>query len=302
MNDIIDGSYTPRIPSITRRVEIRGLGYNVREWGDPSAPLLVLVHGHRDASSTFQFIVDLFKKDWRVVSPDWRGFGHTDWAPHGYWYQDYVADLDALLEVLSPDAPVRLAGHSLGGNISNVYAGVRPERVARVCSLDGFGLRTGKAEDAPGHLEKFLAAWRQPTPTPRPYPDVTAMAERLMAANGKLDRPRALFLAAHQHRKLDDGSLVWSFDPAHSRPFATLHRVDEWGACWRRIEAPALWISSDRVFPPSMQKDSEYTFEWRLQQVRDVSFHRLAGTGHNVHHDAPELVADLIEEFMASSL
>ena len=179
---------------------------------------------------------------------------------------------------------------------------MRAERVERVCSLDGFGLRTGSAEDAPGHLEKFLAAWRQPAPTPRHYADVTAMAERLMVANKKLDRPRALFLAAHQHRQLDDGSLVWSFDPAHSRPFATLHRVDEWGACWRQIECPALWISSDRVFPPSMQKDMQYTFEWRLEQVPHVQFHRLAGTGHNVHHDAPEQVAALVEDFMAAPL
>lgn len=294
-------AYHPRIASTTRTINVRGLDYNIREWGDKDAPMLVMLHGHRDASATFQFVVDLFADDWRVVAPDWRGFGHSAWAPQGYWYQDYVADLDAVLESVSPDSPVRLIGHSLGGNISNVYAGVRPDRVARVCSLDGFGLRTGKAEDAPDHLDKFLAAWRQPTPTPRPYPDVAAMADRLMAANKQLDRPRALFLADHQHRKLDDGSLVWSFDPAHSRPFATLHRLDEWGACWRRIECPALWISSDRVFPPSMQKDTEYTFEWRLEQVRDVEFHRLEGTGHNVHHDAPEKVAELLESFMASS-
>ncbi|MGE3248505.1 MAG: alpha/beta fold hydrolase [Beijerinckiaceae bacterium] len=293
-----EGAYTRRVISSTRRQDIRGVDYNIREWGDPSAPLLVLLHGHRDASSTFQFVVDLFRHEWRVVCPDWRGFGHTAWAPGGYWYQDYLADLDALLDKLSPDAPVRLAGHSLGGNMSNVYAGVRPERVVRVCSLDGFGLRTRGAEDTPGHLEKFLKAWREPVPSPRPYPNVEAMADRLMQGNKNLTRDKALFLAAHQHIVRDDGSLVWSFDPAHSRPFATLHRVDEWAACWRAIACPALWIGSDRVFPPSMQSDT-LSFEWRLEQVKDVTFHRLAGTGHNVHHDAPEKVAELVEDFFA---
>ena len=297
----IQGAYQPRIASTTRTMPLRGIDYSIREWGDPSAPLLVLVHGHRDASITFQFVVDHFARDWHVVAPDWRGFGHSGWAPQGYWHQDYLADLDALLENLSPDAPVRLAGHSLGGNISNLYAGVRPDRIARICSLDGFGLRTGSADDSPRHLHKFLAAWREPVPTARPYPDVEAMAERLMQANKKLDLPRALLLAANQHRVLADGSLVWSFDPAHSRPFATLHRVDEWAACWRNITAPALWIASGRVFPPSMQSDS-LTFEWRLEQLADVEYHRLENTSHNLHHDAPEQVAALVEDFMAKSL
>lgn len=301
MRRSLSGAYEPKIQSRTKKLSIRGFDYNIREWGDGDAPLLVLLHGHRDASITFQFIIDLFSRDWHVVSPDWRGFGHSDWAPNGYWHQDYLADLDALLEIISPDNPVRLAGHSLGGNTANVYAGVRPERVARVASLDGFGLRTKTADDTPAHLAKFLAAWRDDISEPRPYNTIEEMAERLMKANSRLDHPRALFLANNQHRVCEDGTLRWCFDPAHSRPFATLHRVDEWAACWRAIACPALWIGSDRVFPPSMRGDS-LSFEWRLEQVPDVTFHRLEGTGHNVHHDAPEKVAQLIEEFMLATM
>lgn len=297
----IPGAYKPKIQSRTKTLPIRGFKYNVREWGDDGAPLLVLLHGHRDASITFQFVVDQFARDWHVVSPDWRGFGQTAWAPHGYWHQDYLADLDALLEIISPDATVRLAGHSLGGNMANIYAGVRPDRVARVASLDGFGLRTKTAEDTPAHLSKFLAAWREKMPQARPYASVEEMADRLMKANARLDRPRALFLAKHQHRVGDDGKLRWCFDPAHARPFATLHRVDEWAACWRAITCPALWIGSEQVFPPSMRGDS-LSFEWRLEQVPDVTFHRIEGTGHNIHHDAPDTVARLIEDFMKDAL
>lgn len=297
----LEDAYQPRRASATRRLPIRGLDYNIREWGDPGAPLVVMLHGHRDASSTFQFVVDNFRNEWRVVAPDWRGFGHSQWAEQGYWHQDYLADLDALLEILSPDAPVRLVGHSLGGNTANTYAGVRPGRVKRVVSLDGFGLRTRTAEDTPEHLEKFLKSWREPASQARPYADVAAMADRLLQANKNLTRDKALFLAVNQHRLRPDGALVWSFDPAHARPFATLHRVDEWAACWRRIACPALWIGSDRIFPPSMQGDS-LSFEWRLGQVRDVTFHRLAGTSHNLHHDAPDKVASLVEEFLLPTL
>jgi pimeloyl-ACP methyl ester carboxylesterase len=301
MTDIqVSGAYQPRLVSTTRSMAVRGFSYNIREWGDPSAPLLVMLHGHRDASSTFQFAVDLFKRDWHVVSPDWRGFGQSQWAPQGYWHQDYLADLDALLEILSPHEPVRLAGHSLGGNTVNTYAGVRPDRVLRACSLDGFGLRTKIPEDSPGQLEKFLEAWRKPLAGARPYSTIESMAERLMQGNKNLTRDKALFLAAHQHRRLEDGTLAWSFDPAHARPFGTLHRVDELGACWRNITCPMLWIASDRIFPPSMRGDS-LSFEWRMEQVKDLTFHRLAGTSHNIQHDAPGEVAGLIEDFMTST-
>ncbi|MCC2097931.1 MAG: alpha/beta hydrolase [Hyphomicrobiales bacterium] len=294
------GAYQPRRVSRTKFINIRGVQYNIREWGEDGAPLLVFLHGHRDASSTFQFVVDLFQHDWHVVCPDWRGFGQTAWTPQGYWHQDYLADLDALVDMLSPDAPVRLVGHSLGGNTVNTFAGVRADRVARACSLDGFGLRTKTAEDSPEQLQKFLNAWRDPLPGARPYPDVASMADRLMQANKNLTRDKALFLAAHQHRELGDGSLAWSFDPAHARPFGTLHRVDELAACWRQISCPMLWIASDRIFPPSMRGDS-LSFEWRMEQVKGLTFHRLDGTSHNVHHDAPDRVAMLVEEFMAPS-
>ena len=59
-----------------------------------------------------------------MLAPDWRGFGRSA-APgvDSYWFPDYVADLDALLDRISPDAPVDLVGHSMGGNVVMSYAG-----------------------------------------------------------------------------------------------------------------------------------------------------------------------------------
>ena len=68
-----------------------------------------------DVSASFQFLVDCFARDWYVIAPDWRGFGLSAWAPGGYWFPDYYADLDALLEIYQPAAPVFLAGHTTPG-------------------------------------------------------------------------------------------------------------------------------------------------------------------------------------------
>ena len=110
---------------------------------------LVALHGWMDVGASFQFLVDALVDDWHVVAPDLRGFGRSEWQPQGYWFADYIADLDALLDQVSPDAPVRLLGHSLGGNIVMHYAGSRPARVHAVVSLEGFGIPFELASAAP---------------------------------------------------------------------------------------------------------------------------------------------------------
>lgn len=69
------------------------------------------------ATRTFQFVVDALASRWHVIAPDWRGFGRTHCRAPAYWFPDYLADLDDLLSKYSPTAPVRLVGHSMGGNI-----------------------------------------------------------------------------------------------------------------------------------------------------------------------------------------
>lgn len=292
-------AYQPKRVSRTESRSIRGIRYNIRRWGPADAPLIVMVHGHRDASITWQFVVDNFQRDYHIVAPDWRGFGYSGWAEQGYWHQDYLADLDALIDWVSPDAPVNLVGHSLGGNVANTYAGVRPERVAKLCAVDGFGLRNREPDDVPQHMNRWLKSWRDPLPKSRPYASLEDMAARLVQANPKLDMPRARLLAWGQHRIDANGAYGWSFDPAHARPFGTLHRVDEWAACWRRITAPVLWVGSGTPFPPTIEDDS-HPLEWRRQQLPHARFERVAGTGHNVQHDGAQELALLIEQLLES--
>src|SRR5204863_9286822 len=142
-------------PLRSLRVGLRGLEFQVLTWGEPSAPKLFLLHGWMDVAASFQFLVDAFMRERYVIAPDLRGFGKSAWQPQGYWYADYIADLEALLQAFAPGEAVDLAGHSLGGNVVLHYAGVRPARVRRLISLDGFGIR---AEDSAAAPEK-LAKW-----------------------------------------------------------------------------------------------------------------------------------------------
>ena len=87
-------------------VPIRWLTYHVRAWGRPEDRKLFLLHGWMDVSASFQFLVDALAGDWHVLAPDWRGFGLSDTPQDGYWFADYVADLDALRARLRQTKPL----------------------------------------------------------------------------------------------------------------------------------------------------------------------------------------------------
>ncbi len=244
-------------------------------------------------------MVDCFAAEWRILAPDWRGHGKSEHAPQGYWFPDYLADLDALLEQLFPARPVPLVGHSLGGNAACTYAGLRPGRVSRLVSLDGFGLPDLGPQAAPPQFRRWLEGWREPPPPHKPYASVAQMAARLRQQNLRLDEAKALFLASALSERLEDGRFVWAFDPRHRAPFAILHRKAEWAACLADVSAPALFIGSDRPVPPALAEEPD-GLAARAAAIPGSRFERIAGAGHNLHHDEPEAVAALLEQFLTA--
>lgn len=287
-------TYVPRRISRTRHLDVRGLPIQLREW-DADGPPLLLLHGFLDASITFQFLVDAMTHDRRIIAPDWRGHGGSAWPPQGYWLHDYLADLDTIVDALSPDRPVDIVGHSLGGNLVTIFAGIRPQRVRRLASIDGFAMRDTPAQNAPERIGKWLDSLKD-TPKERVYASVDEMADRLMAANRRLTRDKALFLAQNLARPVGSG-VAFAFDPNHRRPFPTLHRLDEWAACWEKVEAQALWIAASDRFAKTPQ-ESRDNFDGRLKHLRHGRGTEIPDTGHNIHHDAPEALARLLEEFL----
>src|SRR6478735_2111214 len=145
--------YQIRRASRSEFVPIRNLRYHVRTWGEPAAGStpLVLVHGWMDVAASWQFVVDALGGDHYVIAPDWRGYGLTETpVTDNYWYPDYLADLDFLLDHYAPGQPVDLVGHSMGGNIAMIYAGSRPGRIRKLVNLEGFGMAATRPEQAPG--------------------------------------------------------------------------------------------------------------------------------------------------------
>ena len=277
---------------------IRGLRYHVRRWPAPGAPKVVLLHGWMDVSASFQFMVDALKRDWDVYAPDWRGYGLTEWGKGDcYWFADYIADLDFLLEAISPDAPVNLVGHSLGGNVATMYAGVRPERIARLVNLEGFGLSTTRPEDAPRRYARWVKELHD-RPGFRPYPSFAELAKRLREGNPRLTAERADFLARHWGREAD-GKVVLRGDPAHTIVNPILYRYEEVRACWRAVRAPVLWVDASETTALERLGLDETQHAERRGAFGDLRYVTMPDAGHMLHHDQPKALAKLIEDFLA---
>ena len=306
----MDTPYAELRPGRIRRLPVRNVAYQLREWGDaslvtPERPLLVLTHGWMDVGASFQFIVDELARlegaMRHVVALDWRGFGgSTGGGADAFWFHDYLGDLDAVLDALSPAAPVDLAGHSMGGNVVMSYAGVRPARVRRLVNLEGFGLPESKADQAPARLAKWLDELKEPASL-RAYDSVGEVAARLRKNNARLPADKAAWLAPHWSEQRADGRWHILGDAAHKLVNPVLYRVEEVMAGWRRIAAPVLWVEGANTDVTKFwgNRYPREDFESRLAQVPSVERLLLEDCGHMLHHDQPAAVAARLRTFLA---
>ena len=276
---------------------VRGLETRLTWWGGPSATPVVLLHGFMDCGPTWQFLVDCLPASWTCVAPDWRGFGGTQWAPQGYWFADYFADLEALLDVLVPHRSARVIAHSMGANIASMYAGIRPARLEWLANLDGIGLPRMAADAAPGRYERWLSELLDPPQGTR-YESVAQLAESLLQRNAKLTRPRAEFIARAWSRDVPDesGAVSLRFDPRHRIVNPVLFRRDEAEACWARMTIPMLLLRAERSeFLARLGDDG--SIERVRAQFRTARLVSLPEAGHSMHHEDPQTVARHIVDF-----
>ena len=186
------------------------------------------------------------------------------------------------------------------------YAGVRPARVRRVISLDGFGIRAEESAAAPEKYAKWLDALADPKDFAT-YASFEAVADRLQKSNPRLPRDKALFLAAHWAEALPDGRIRLASDPRHRLPFPTVYRIEETYAVWRNIAAPTLWIAAEDSNIPRWLDDHPEgeggtdTFAVVRRRFAHIPHGKLVtipDAGHMLHHDQPAAVAAAMEAFL----
>ena len=267
--------------------DVRGLKLHALERGQ-GEPVLLL-HGWLDHAHSFDLLAPLLPG--RTVALDFRGHGDSQWVGAGgfYHFLEYVADIDEVAEQLSPSAPIRIVGHSMGAAAGLIYAAARPARVAHLTMIDAVPLPIS-LQEIPARLTSYLADLRKTPRNRRRVDSVEDAAARLMRNNASLSAAAAKLLAEHgvSPDPEQDGMLAWKWDPllrAHSPMPVTEEAVQL--ICAQAV-APILAIRAENGM-----MGSEAELRARFPHLK-LSVQTIPGSGHHVHLDAPDAVARLV--------
>lgn len=277
-----------------RFYQSQGLRLHYSDWGNASAPPLLLVHGGLDHSRSWDHVARALRPDFHVIAPDLRGHGDSDWARgSSYSLADHVYDLACLVKAEGLE-DVAIVGHSMGGMVSLTYAGAFPEKVSRLAVLDGvtnFPARKVKPIEARiadwvGDLDKTAQRKTQR------YASVADGADRMLGRNARLTREQAMHLATHALKRDADGGYTWKFDPyLRARAPYRLSLQDNI-ALWSRIACPTLLVAGGESFLPDPETAGV------LGHFRRAELVKIEGAGHWVQHDRPAEIIDALETFL----
>ena len=274
------------------KLGLNGLNLHVTEWGRADASPVVMLHGIRGYSATFDGVAAALQPEFRVIAYDQRGRGESDWDPRRDYYTDtYVRDLLGVADALGLDS-FDLLGHSMGGIVAMVFAATYPARLRRMVIEDA-GLGAFEASSGAQRIQKELAA----TPTVfANWSEAQEFMRRLRPSVSEEARQQRL---RNMLKQRDDGSFTWRYD--HEGIAATrLHpdpaRLVDLAEHVPRITCPTLVIRGGRS--DYLQSDMAQRMCASNARIQAVE---IPDAGHYVHDDQPELFEAQVASFFRTA-
>lgn len=275
----------------TRTLRLRGMEFGLIEAGHSDGPPLVLLHGWQDQAAMWLPFIEalLGLAPYRIVAMDLRGFGASEHNAPGsaYAFAEYLVDLDHLLDHFP--GPVILAGHSMGGTLASLYAGLRPERVGKLVLVDGLGIPDGLDGVVP-RLREHLDGSKVVVPH-KVFPDVEDMARRLIRAHPCLSPGHARVLAERASVRTEIG-WTWRWDPRHRVRLAVPYRQDQHLRVLAEVKAPTLIVLPERAAFPVED------LERLASAIPQAQRRQLAACGHMLQVEQPQALAAAVHDFL----
>lgn len=278
---------------VSQRLKLRYV-----DWGNPGAPPLILLHGGRDHSRSWDWSAEALRTKWHVIAPDLRGHGDSEWSPDG----DYgtLANLYDLAQLIHQQglAPVTIVAHSFGGNIALRYAGTYPENVRRLVAIEGLGpsprMLADRLAKPPGkRLRDWIEAKRASAGrTPRKYASIDEALQRMKEANAYLSDAQARHLTIHGVSQNEDSTYSWKFDP-YMRIFPPFDMAQaDIEQLWAAISCPTLLMYGEKSWASNPEKDGRAT---HFRNARVILFEN---AGHWLHHDQFDRFMSELDAFL----
>jgi pimeloyl-ACP methyl ester carboxylesterase len=276
-----------------RFYESQGLRLHYADWGNVSAPPLVLIHGGLDHCRTWDAIAQALQPHFHVMAPDLRGHGDSDWAKgSSYSLVDNVYDVSRLMKFAGAQNAA-IVGHSMGGMVSLAYAGTYPERVSRLVNLDGTFLSGSRGLSIGEQMSRWIEQLdRISEIEPSTFTTIDEAAQRLAGRNKRLTPAQALHLARYGVRQGSDGLYRWKFD--HYQRARAPYRLSakDYIGLWSQIACPTLLMWGDESFLPDPEASG------LLAHFRQAEMIKVAGAGHWLHHDRLDEVLVALRRFL----
>jgi pimeloyl-ACP methyl ester carboxylesterase len=270
------------------------------DWGQDHLPPLLLVHGGLDHARNWDWVARSLRERFHVYAMDLRGHGNSAWAPGAmYSIPELVLDLATLIDMLTGQphsgGPISLVGHSLGGILTLLYAGLYPARVRQVIAIEGLGFPAMHRihKPAPERLRTWIETVRKlEQREAQRYPTIDAAVARMKEANPHLSDEVARHLTVHGTNWNADGSLIWKFDNyARSLP-PYGHSIEDLRAIFAEITCPVLLVWGRESWLPDPDTED------RASAIRNRQVLKVDGAGHWVHHDRLDLFLEAANRFL----
>ena len=260
--------------------EVQGIRLHYREWGDPGAPDLLLVHGWTNYSLGWAGVAEHFAGRYHVVAPDLRGHGESDKPQTGYRLRDFAEDVHQFIANLGLERPA-YAGHSWGGNIGTILASDHPEDISRAFLEDPVYWRMQHAfvTALPGGLARLS----------RPEAEIRAEARErgLSPEQEDWEVYRNRHFSAHALTRLLTDNRDWAL--------ASEERL-------RRIQVPTLILVGDATVSPQPGAIlAQELGHLRTIASPQVAFEFWEGVGHMMRGTRPDAYNERLDRWLSGS-
>ncbi|GAB5456178.1 MAG: alpha/beta hydrolase [Henriciella sp.] len=270
------------------------------EWGEATAPPLVLVHGGRDQKRSWDRVAARLAKTYRVIAFDLRGHGQSDWVSDGdYGVMDHVYDLTSLVDALELER-FTLLGHSLGGNITLRFAGLFPDRIEKLVAIEGLGpspkmLVERQSQPLSERLNNWIEQRRSLSDRgPRVMSDLAEAKGRMKAAFSHLPDDLIHHLTETGLKTNSDGTVSWAYDPAGMGRSPADISHDDFVELWTKITCPTWLVYGANSWASNPAEDG------RARHFQNANVTLIEDAGHWLHHDQFDDFMDQLDSFLGS--
>lgn len=273
-------------------------------WGPPNGKPVFALHGWLDNAGTFDNLIPLLPPNLRVIAIDTPGHGLSDHFPPDivYHFNDCLVAIERLAKQFKWDK-FSFIGHSLGGCMSMLYAGIFPEKVEKLVNIDIVRVTTTRAETMDlrlrktiGKLLKYEAAIKGGPEKPISYEE--AVERSIRGSFGSLDRKSCEIMLKRGLRKVDGGYVFSRDRRLHAAPLSFVPKQDQIILA-TKVTADVMIIKfKEGPYFESVEDQLEH-IEALKKSSKRVRYIEIEGK-HHTHLTHPERVAKIISDFLIS--